>query len=75
MTDLETAILDVLRHAQPDAMTLTDVHAELVRRGWAVHEIPPLYITRALIALTNAGWIRNEQSWRALADAPTIPLP
>ena len=70
MTDLETAILDILRRVRPSALTLSDIHAHLVGRGWAVHTIPPHRITDALIALEDGKSIRNEISWSALEDAP-----
>jgi hypothetical protein len=69
MTDLETAILDVLRKVRPSALTLTDVHAKLIERGWAVHAVLPRHITDALISLEDAGHVRNELSWHALAHA------
>lgn len=70
MTDLESAVLDVLRRARPEAMTLSDIHAKLVGRGWDVHLILPHNIMSALIALTDAGLVGNELSWHALPDAP-----
>ena len=66
MTDLETAILDVLRKVRPSALTLTDVHAILIERGWAVYAVLPRHITDALISLEDAGHVRNELSWHAL---------
>jgi len=66
MTDLETAILDVLRKVRPSALTLTDVHAKLIERGWAVHAILPRHITDALIKLEEDGHVRNELSWHVL---------
>ena len=72
MSDLETAVLDILRKARPSALTLSDVHAHLVGRGWAVHDIPPHRIMDALIGLEDGKKIRNETSWRALADGPLI---
>ena len=74
MTDLETAILDILRHVQPDAMTLTVIHAHLAGRGWDVHLILPRHITTALVALTEADLIRNEQAWRVLQNTPKNEL-
>jgi len=70
MTDLESAILDVLRKALPSAMTLTDVHAKLIERGWDVYAITPQRITDALIALEDVGLARNELAWHALIEAP-----
>jgi len=75
MTDLETAILDILRNLRPDAFVLDEIHAYLVNRGWDVHLILPRHITAALVALTSAGLVRNEQSWRAVADAPITSEP
>ena len=69
MNDLETAILDILRRARPAALVLTEIHAHLITRGWAVPEVLPLNITLALIALGEEGLIFNELSWRAAADA------
>jgi len=70
VNDLESAILDVLRKALPSAMTLTDVHAELVRRGWDVYAITPQRITDALITLEDAELARNELAWHALVEVP-----
>ena len=70
MTDLETAILDLLRKALPSALTLTDIHAELIRRGWDVYLITPQRITDALIALEDAELARNELAWHALIEVP-----
>lgn len=70
MTELETAILDILRHARPSALMLTDIHAKLIERGWNVHLILPHKIMSVLIALTDAGLLGNDLSWHALADAP-----
>lgn len=70
MTDLESAILDVLRKALPSAMILTDIHAELVRRGWDVYLITPQRITDALVSLEDVGLARNELAWYALIEAP-----
>lgn len=73
MTDLETAILDVLRRARPSALVLTEIHAHLVTRGWNIMEVLPLHISLALVALGEEGLIFNEQSWRAAADAGETP--
>ena len=70
MTDLEAAVLDILRKARPGALTLTDLHAKLVERKWDVRSIIPRHITDACIALDEAGHVRNELAWHALADAP-----
>jgi len=76
MTDLETAILDILRKSHTGALTLSDVHAQLVWRYWDVRLILPHHIMAALIALTDAELIGNELSWRALSgDAPSVPEP
>ena len=68
MTDLESVILDILRKALPSAMTLTDVHAELVRRGWDVYLITPQRITDALMALADGNLVAHEIAWRALEE-------
>ena len=70
MTDLETAILDILRHARPSALTLTDLHTKLVERGWDVRVIIPRHITDACIVLDEAGLVRNELAWHALETKP-----
>ena len=75
MTDLEAAILDILRlcrKSQPArALMLEEIHAHLVGRGWDVRVILPHNIMSALIALADAGYVSNELAWRALADVPT----
>ena len=75
MTDLETAILDILRKARPGALTLTDLHAKLLERGWDVRHIIPRHITDACIELEKNEFIRNELSWHALAEPEAKPLP
>ena len=73
MTDLETAILEILRlcrKSQPaSALMLDEIHAHLIGRGWDVRVILPHNIMGALIALADAGEVVNELAWRA-AEAP-----
>src|SRR3989304_6214764 len=68
MTDLETAILDILRRFRPGAMTISDIQTQLLGQGWTVYAIPPHSITEALITLEDAKKIVNELAWNALAD-------
>ena len=75
MTDLETAVLDVLQKALPSAMTLTDIHAKLIGRGWDVYAIIPQRITNALIALEDIELVKSELAWIALSDNRKSSLP
>ena len=74
MTDLELAILNILIKSQgtpiiTSALTLTDLQAFLVQKGFATPDILPRAITDALITLEDKGLIRNELSWHALPPA------
>ena len=71
MTDLETAILDILRRFRPGAMTISDIQTQLIGQGWTIYAVPPHSITEALITLEDDKKIVNELAWRALADVPT----
>ena len=73
MTDLETAILDILRRFRPGAMTISDIQTQLLGQGWTVYAVPPHSITEALITLEDAKQVRNALAWRALADASASP--
>ena len=68
MTDLETAILSVLRQFRPRAVTVSDIQTQLIGQGWTIYAVPPHSITEALIALEDAKKIVNELAWRALAE-------
>ena len=73
MTDLETAVLSILRESADTgacAITHTDIHVQLVRRGWDVHDIMPQRIMDALIALEKLNLVRNELCWRAVPQPP-----
>ena len=71
MTDLETAILDILRKFRPRAVTVSDIQTQLLGQGWTIYAVPPHLIIDALIMLADAKLVANELAWRALADAPT----
>ena len=71
MTDLQTAILDILRRFRPGAMTISDIQTQLLGLGWTVYAVPPHNISEALFVLEDAKQVRNELCWRALADVPT----
>ena len=76
MTDLELAILNILIKSQgtpiiTSALTLTDLQAFLIQKGFATPDILPRAITDALITLEDKGLIRNELSWHALPPAET----
>jgi hypothetical protein len=70
MTDLETAILDILRKLRPGALTVSDIQTQLIGHGWGwtIYAVPPHSITEALIVLEDAKLVRNELCWRALAS-------
>lgn len=70
MTEFETAILDILRQARPRALTNSDIQTALIAVGFAVPAVSLHRITVALIALADAGQVRNELAWRALAEVP-----
>src|SRR3990172_3069828 len=68
VTDLEIAILDILRRFRPGAMTISDIQTQLLGQGWTVYAIPPHSISEALFVLEDDKQVRNELCWRALAD-------
>jgi len=69
VTDLETAVLDILRRFRPGVLTVSDIQTQLIGLGWTVYAVPPHSITEALIVLEDAKQVRNELCWRALAPA------
>ena len=73
MTDLETAILSILRQFRPRAVTVSDIQTQLLGLGWTIYAVPPHNITESLIALEDAKKIVNELAWRALAEPEAKP--
>ena len=69
MTDLESAVLSILRESADKgecAMVRSDILAHLARRGWKIQDIMPPQIMAALIALESDGLARNELCWHAV---------
>ncbi len=78
MTNLETAILSILREAADTgacAITHTDIHVQLVRRRWDVHDIMPQRIQDALIVLERLNLVRSEICWHAIPQPPPEKAP
>ena len=73
MTDLETAILSILRQFRPRAVTVSDIQTQLIGQGWTIFAVPPHSITEALITLEDERKIVNELAWRALAEPEAKP--
>ena len=73
MTDLETAILNILRQFRPRAVTVSDIQTQLIGQGWTIYAVPPHLIIDALIVLADVKLVANELAWRALAEPEAKP--